>query len=44
MTDYHLGTYTSHLWLINSSDRYVGFCPTPVGLCHRGLLSYGLLS
>jgi len=22
----------------------VGFCPTPVGLCPRGLLSYGLLS
>jgi len=22
----------------------VGFCPTPVGLCPRGLLSYGILS
>jgi len=26
------------------SNINVGFCPTPVGLCPRGHLSYGLLS
>ena len=29
---------------VQTSNRNVGFCPTLVGLCPRGLLSYGLLS